>query len=208
MEKISITRALVELKTLEKRIFKTLRNLQPVTVLTGNKPEAGITGKEDFEKTVKASYQSLTALIERKRKIKSAVVRSNAVTEISVAGERMTVAEAIERKNSIEIDKNIRKDLATKYSEKIRTIEKHNNNIQNQLFRLLEATYSKPEAEIAQEDYDRIAVPFKENNEAQLLDPLDIKNTLLEMEKRIDLFESEVDIALTESNSRTEIEIS
>ncbi|WPD23067.1 MAG: hypothetical protein SD837_00605 [Candidatus Electrothrix scaldis] len=207
MEKISITRALVELKTLEKRIYKTLKNLQPVIVLIGNKPEAGITSKEEFEKSVKASYQSLTSLIERKRKIKSAVVKSNAATEISVAGEKMTVAEAIERKNSIEIDKNIRKDLATKYSEKIKMIEKHNDSIQNQLFKLLEATYSKPEAEIAKEDYDRIAIPFKENNEAQSFDPLDIKNALQEMEKQIDLFESEVDIALTESNSRTEIEI-
>lgn len=207
MEKISITRALIELKTLEKRISKTLENLQPVTIVTGNKLEPGIAGKEDFEKSVKASYQSLSALVERKRKIKSAVVRSNAITEIAVAGEIMTVAEAIERKNSIEIEKNIRKNLAAKYSEKIRFIENHNNNIQNQLFKLLQATYSKPEAEISKEDYDRIAIPFKENNEAKLLDPLVIKEKLQDIEKQIDLFESEVDIALTESNARTEIDI-
>jgi hypothetical protein len=207
MNKISITRALVELKTLDKRIQKTLDNLEPVTTLIGNKLEVGIKNKEEFENNTKASYQSLTALVERKRKIKSAVVRSNAITEISVANEKMTVAEAIERKSSIEIEKNIRKKLAGKYSDKIKQIEKHNINIQGQIFKLLQATYSKPESEISKEDYDRIAVPFKENNEAKLVDPLEIKKKLKEIEEQIDQFESEVDIALTESNSRTEIEI-
>lgn len=163
-------------------------NLQPVTIFTGNKPEAGISGREDFEKSVKSSYQSLTALVERKRKIKSAIVKSNASTEIAVAGEKMTVAEAIERKNSIEIEKNIKKNLASKYSEKVKLIEKHNNNVQSQMFKLLQATYSKPETEISKEDYDRIAVPFRENNEAKLVDPLGIKKILHNIEEQVDLF--------------------
>ncbi|WP_028580489.1 hypothetical protein [Desulfogranum japonicum] len=207
MNKISITRALVELKTLDKRIQKILENLEPVTILTGSKMEVGIKSKEDFEKNTKSSYQSLTDLIERKRKIKSAVVKSNATTEIYVANEKMTVAEAIERKSSIETEKNIRKCLAEKYFKKIKQVENHNANIKSQLFKLLQATYSKPETEISKDDYDRIAVPFKENNEAKLIDPLEIKNKLQSIEEQIDIFESEVDIALTESNSRTEIEI-
>lgn len=207
METISVSRALVELKTLEKRIEKTLHNLQPVTVMTGTRFEAGISGREDFEKSVASSYQSLMALVERKRRIKSAVVKSNATTTVTVAGETMTVAEAIERKNSIGIEKNIRANLAAKYSENVRKVETHNAQIHNQLLQLLQATYSKSEAEISAEDYDKVANPFMENNEAKLFDPLDMEKKLQALEEKIDMFESEVDIALTESNARTEIEV-
>ncbi|MCP4353108.1 MAG: hypothetical protein GY795_47260 [Desulfobacterales bacterium] len=207
MDKMSIARALVELKTLDKRIEKTLQNLKPVMVMTGSKLEPGISSREEFEKSVGSLYQSLTALVERKRKIKSAVVRSNAVTMVTVAGDKMTVAEAIERKNSIGIEKNIRKNLAGKYSEQVKKAENHNGQIQKQLFQLLQATYSKPETEISKDDYDRIATPFRENNEAKLVDPLGIEKELQSIEEKIDAFEAEVDITLTESNARTEIEI-
>lgn len=207
MENISVSRALVELKTLEKRIEKTLNDLQPVTVMIGTRFEAGISGREEFEKNVTSSYQSLMALVARKRKIKSAVVKSNATTTVNVSGEIMTVAEAIERKNSIGIEKNIRKDLAAKYSENISKIENHNGQIHNQLLQLLKATYSKSETEISAEDYEKISKPFRENNEAKLVDPLEIEKKLRALEEKIDMFESEVDIALTESNARTEIRV-
>jgi RNase P subunit RPR2 len=129
MLKISIARALIELKTLEKRIEKKLNEIEPVTILTGNTLESGITSKEAFEKSVKASYQSLIGLIEHKRKLKAAIVKSNAVTVVEVAGEKMTVAEAIERKSSIEIEKNIKRTLSKKYTEKLKTVENHNDTI-------------------------------------------------------------------------------
>ncbi len=207
MDKISISRALIELKTIEKRIVKTMQSLQPVTMMVGTKLQTGITSRDEFEKNVKSSYQSLLALVERKRAIKSAVVKSNATTVIAVADEKMTVAEAIERKNSIVIEKNIRKDLAAKYSEMVRKVENHNGQIQKQLLQLLQATYSKPETEISKDDYDKISVPFKENNEAKMIDPLSMEKELQSLEEKIDAFESEVDIALTESNARTEIEV-
>jgi RNase P subunit RPR2 len=207
MPKISIARALIELKTLEKRIDKKLHELEPISILTGNKLESGIDSKEAFEKEVKASYQSLIALIEYKRKIKSAIVKSNAVTYVEIAGAKMTVAEAIERKSSIGIEKEIKKTLAKKYTDKLKIVENHNSNIQSQLYKLLQATYSKPETELSKEDYDKIAIPFKENNDATLIDPLNVKKTLQELDEEISEFESEVDIALTESNARTEVEV-
>jgi hypothetical protein len=207
METMSVSRALVELKTLDKRIEKTLQNLQPVTIMTGSKMVTGIASKEEFGKNVTSSYQSLMALVERKRKIKSGIVKSNAITMVTIAGEKMTVAEAIERKNSIAIEKNIRGNLAEKYSQEVRKVENHNAQIQKELLRLLQATYSKPETQIEKDDYDKIAIPFRENNEAKLIDPLDIEKKLQSFEEKIDAFESEVDIALTESNARNEIEV-
>jgi len=207
MSKISIARALIELKTLDKRISKKLHELEPITVEIGDKLESGISNKEEFEKQVKSAYQSLIALIDHKRKLKAAIVKSNAMTIVDVSGVKMTVAEAIERKSSISIEKEIKKTLSLKYTDKLRTVENHNKSIQDQLYKLLQATYSKSETEISKEDYEKIAIPFKENNDAKLINPLDIKKTLQELDDSISEFESEVDIVLTESNARTEVEI-
>ncbi len=207
MDTLSISRALIELKTLEKRIDKGLYALQPVTVIKGGKLETGIKDRETFEKNVSASYQSITALVKRKRLIKSSVVQSNALTKVTIGDETMTVAEAIERKSSISIDKQIVKTLSAKYAESVSEINSHNVQMERQLLQLLQATYSKAETEISPEDYDKIAKPFKENNEAELLDPLDLKSVVKVLEEKIVIFESEVDIALTESNARTEITV-
>ena len=207
MPKISIARALIELKTLDKRISKKIHALEPLSIEIGSKLESGISNKEEFETQVKSSYQSLMELIKHKRKIKASIVQSNAVTIVDISGIKMTVAEAIEHKNSIAIEKEIKKTLSKKYTDKLQLVEKHNKNIQDQLYKLLEATYSKSETEISKEDYEKIAIPFKENNDATLINPLDITKTLQSLDDNINAFESEVDIALTESNARTEVEI-
>lgn len=204
---MSVARALIELKTLEKRIEKAIQNLKPVGLMLGQRPEDGIQDRKQFEQEAKAAYQQIQALIQRRRQIKQAVILSNASTEVLVAAEKMTVAEAIERKGSIALEKQLRTDLWRKYSEKLTALEEHNHKIERQLFQLLQATYAKPESEVSQEDYQKIAQPFKQNNEASLIDPLNLKVMAFQLEAAIDAFESEVDIALTESNARTLIEV-
>ena len=46
-------------------------------------------------------------LISRRNKIKSAIIMSNAKTVVEVAGKQMTVAEAIDKKSSIEYEKEL-----------------------------------------------------------------------------------------------------
>ena len=175
--------------------------------MLGQRPEDGIQDRKRFEQEAKAAYQQIQALIQRRRQIKQAVILSNASTEVLVAAQKMTVAEAIERKGSIALEKQLRTDLWRKYSEKLTALEEHNHKIERQLFQLLQATYAKPESEVSQEDYQKIAQPFKQNNEASLIDPLNLKVMAFQLEAAIDAFESEVDIALTESNARTLIEV-
>lgn len=207
MSTMSVARALIELKTLEKRIQKAQENLQPMGLMIGQKPESGIQNRTEFEKSAQAMYQQIQDLIKRRRRLKNAIVLSNASTPVEIAGEKMTVAEAIERKASITIEKDLKNQLWKKYSEKVQQLEEHNQKVSRQLFQLLQSTYAKPETEVNKEDYDTIAVPFKENNDASLIDPLNLKTLLIQAETQIDAFEAEVDIALTESNARTEITI-
>lgn len=207
MIQISVARALVELKTLDKRIEKAVERLQPVGLLIGQKPESSIQSRKDFEASARSTYQHIQDLIARRRTIKNAVVLSNATTQVDVAGETMTVAEAIERKSSITLDKTLKKHLWSAYTQKMTELEEHNQKVSRQLFQLLQATYAKPESELSPEDHDKIAQPFKANNEASLLDPLKLKETFFALEAKIEAFERDVDIALTESNARTEIQL-
>ena len=104
MRKISITEALNELKLYDSKILKAITNAKLVGAAKKFSDKVGVFKKEDFEDRAKASYQSVTDLIANRNALKSAIVKSNAITEVTVNGKTMTVAEAIERKNSIDYD--------------------------------------------------------------------------------------------------------
>lgn len=207
MDKMTVARALVELKTLTIRIDKLIQELEPVSISKGGKLDSNVRNVDEYKASVLSSYQKLMDLIKRKRKIKAAIVCSNALTKVKIGSVEMTVAEAIERKVSINSDKGIKKHLSMKLVEASKKIISHNEQMQKQLLQLLNATYSKSETEVSKDDHDKIAIPFKANNEAILIDPLDIKKKISELDEEIDMFESEVDIALTESNATTIIEL-
>ena len=68
-------------------------------------------GTQNSRKTVQeflddavSKLQSANDLINYRRALKSAVLQSNAVTKVTVADKEMTVAEAIEYKNSISLE--------------------------------------------------------------------------------------------------------
>lgn len=56
---------------------------------------------------MQASYDKVMGLISYRHKIKALVVQSNACTKVIVGKEEMTVAEAIERKQSIQYEKDL-----------------------------------------------------------------------------------------------------
>lgn len=204
-ETLSITKALVELKTLNKRIEKKTLQLDPIAVSTGDKLPERIKSRQDFVDKAKADFQSIRDLISRRAQIKSAVVQSNALTKVTIAGKALTVAEAIERKSSIESEKALQRQLAARFTEGIDQVENFNQSLKGQLLKLLEATYSKSEAQISKDDHDKVAVPFFKNNEAKIIDPLDAKKLQEDLDEKISAFEDEVDVALSESNARTDI---
>ena len=97
MRKISITEALNELKLYDSKINKAIANAKLASAAKKSSDKVGVVKKEEFEERAKASYQSVTDLIANRNALKSAIVKSNAVTEVTINGKTMTVAEAIER---------------------------------------------------------------------------------------------------------------
>lgn len=203
---MSITRALVELNTLDSRINKTIEKLIPVEIVTGKNIPRGYKTIEEFNKKAREDYQSVVDLIKRRNSIKGAIVKANATTNVKIGEKEMTIAQAIEYKNSIKYEEALLKKLNTYSANSLRTMEQMDVDIQMRLQRLLETNFGK-DSKAKSEEYDAIAKPFLEGNAPKLIDPIDIKATLKKHEDAITAFKGDVDTALSEINAKTDIEI-
>lgn len=206
-EKMSVTRALVELKTLDKRILKAVQELRCSVPRVGKNLPTGFPTEEDFVKSAKAGLQQVQDLIARRRAIRSALVRTNATTTVKVGSETMTVAEAIERKHSIQHDEGLRDQLSGEYARATSAVEERNVNIRKTLDQILMATFGRQGSQVTGAEFDAVAKPYLLLNETTLLDPLNIKSRIEELSVRIDEFTTNVDVALNEVNAVTTIEV-
>lgn len=208
MRKISITEALNELKLYDSKINKAIANAKLASAAKKSSDKVGVVTKEDFEERAKASYQSVTDLIANRNALKSAIVKSNAVTEVTINGKTMTVAEAIERKNSIDYDVMLLNEMKKQYVTATDTVNKENKKVDNKVDELLSTLIGKDsDKKISKEDQEAIEKPYREKNEYEFIDPISIYDKMLELESDIDGFNSEVDTKLVLSNATTFIEI-
>ena len=100
MTKISITRALAELKVLPDRIKTASQALAStaVDVKVGRTSKvtrtAGVS-LETFQENQLKAFQSLNDMIKRRERLKALIIKSNAVTTVNFLGETITVAVAL-----------------------------------------------------------------------------------------------------------------
>ena len=208
MEKMLVTIALNELKLLNSRIIKEIDRGSFISSAKKSSPKVSpAMSKEEFIEEAKSKFNSVKDLIERRAKIKAAIVDSNAKTEVEIDGVKMTRADAIERKSSINYEKLMLNELKDQLNIHTAKVNSSNYEVDNKIDSLVQAAYGKEgKNNIKQEDYDAIAKPYREANEWDIVDPLNLKDVIEEMEKRIDGFESNVDSALQISNCTTYIE--
>ena len=203
---MSIHRALSELKTLKDRIPKAIQEAD--FIATDRKSAQKINGLsiEDYEKTIQAGFDKAVSLIERRNQLKDAVVQSNAVTEVVVAGETMTVAKAIERKSSIAYEEKLLSMMVAKRRMAINKLSMENETLPSRLEDYLTAILGNKE-HAKKEEVELHTKSFMERNEYVLIDPLHIDKRIEEWEERISSFKAEVDAVLSESNAITKITI-
>ena len=208
MRKISITEALNELKLYDSKITKAITNATLCGATKKSSDKVGVVKKEDFEDRAKASYQSVTDLIANRNTLKSAVVKSNAVTEVTVVDKVMTVAEAIERKNSIEYDETLLNEMKRQYANATATVDKENKKVDAKVDDLLTTLVGKDsDKKLNKEDQEAVEKPYREKNEFEFIDPLGLYEKIQALEADIDGFKSNVDTVLVLSNATTFIEV-
>jgi hypothetical protein len=197
METITVARALRKLKTLDKKISKKINSSCFVNYKIGTDTvKSNCTPKDDL--------QSIYDLISYRDRLKSAIAQSNAVTVVKVGEEKMTVLEAIERKNSINFYRDLLAALHSQLLITLDDIEQQNEDVQRRLDRLLEVSIGN---DSNKKEIENITKSFLKRNEATLEDEIGIYEEIETLRKDIDDFEDNVDIALSESNALTKIEV-
>lgn len=204
MAKISVTRALAQKKALNDKIARAT-SVPFITVMTGGKHATG-KSQAELETTLKASVQTVKDLIAQRKVLTSAIVRSNAVTEVTIAGQKLTVAEAIERKGSIEFEKSFLAQLKGQLAQVNANVERTNVDVQRRLEDLLKTAVGK-DRKVDDSELKAITDPFRAQNEAKALDPNDVFKLVESLQSEIEAFELEVDFALSEVNATTLIEV-
>ena len=206
--KITITEALKELSLYDSKIRKVLESATFVGFKKKSSDKVGVFKVANFENNAKASYQSALDLIRNRAKLKAAIVQSNAVTNVVIAGKTYTVAEAIERKNSIEYDEKLLRELQMQWQVATETILKENKKVDAQADRMLESFLGKDsDNKVSEQELASITDPYKAKNEYELVDPLGAYEKIKALEAEIEAFKADVDTRLSISNSTTYIEI-
>ena len=200
----SITRSLVELKTIDKRINKMVENT--VFILCKTKTKNTGVLEEEYNKNTKSDYQSINDLISLRDRLKNAIVLSNAKTEVQIGNKKMTVAEAIEFKNTINYKQSLLERL--KYQKQLVVIdnENHKQKLQTKIddnVRIICGKDGKPDATMITSISEGIA----KGDPINIYDPLNVDQVIKNLEREIEDFRDNVDFALSESNAVTQITV-
>jgi molybdopterin synthase catalytic subunit len=206
VEIMSIQRGLAELKLLDKRINNAMSGAKLVGFKIGEKPVTGYKDDEEFTSLAKAKLESITDLIKRRDAIKGAVVVANATTPVKVGSETLTIATAIERKESIGYVVNLLNLVRNQYTVNLVDFQRKEDAFKANLDRHLETLYGKEGKAKGLENKEALK-PFLDLNEPHFVDPLNLKKVIDELQEQVDVFKSEVDFALSEINVKTEITV-
>ena len=209
MSEMTITRALSELKLLEKKINDKTGNALFIDVFQKKDNKALHSNKsvEDFQKASKAALQEIQDLIDRRNRIKSAIVKSNASVAISIGSKTYLVVEAIERKNSIRLEQNLLNNLVSQRIQILNEVERNRVKVEQQVEALLQTMMGKDNKKFDKETYASVAGPVEDANLFQVSDPNLLEDLISKMRTSIDEFLNNVDFALSESNAKTTINV-
>jgi len=199
---LTLHRALAEIKMLEKRILRKTSNL---VVIGHSKVDSKVGNKtvEEFNTDVLADFSSIEDLIARKNLIKSLIVQKNSETMIIIGEEKLSISDAITKKEAIGLQENVLHRLKAQLTSENAFIERHNATVEKNAINLAEAAVGKEGVNIDDSSVTAITEPYIKANELSLVDPLDLEKKIKTLEDSIDIFKSEVDAVLSEANAIT-----
>lgn len=210
MRKITVTEGLNELKLYDSKIKKAIDNLKLIGAKKKSVDKVGVVNVEKFVADAKAAHQSIMDLIRNRNRntLKAAIVKSNAITYLEIGDQKMTVAEAIERKNSIQYEKELLFAMKAQYGSATVTVNKENAKVDNKVDELIQSFVSRDTTKkFDKNEQTAVEALYREQNEWELVDPLNLFDIMTKLEADIDTFESQVDGKLSLCNATTFIEL-
>ena len=208
VEKMTIHKALCELKILDSRINNAISSARfCLANKHSNEKVNGVT-VEEYQETMKASYNKASDLIRRREAIKRAVVLSNAKTIVKIGGKEYTVAEAIEMNNhGIDLKLQLKNAMKKQYDSAMTAIISKNSVVDDKATEYVVGLFGQKESKTANEEYEKARKSYIEANTMELIDPVNILEKIEALEVEIADFTPEVESALSVSNALTVISV-
>lgn len=211
-EKMTVHRALAELKNCDDRINKAIRSTPYVLAVKHSAEKINGVKVSNFKEQMRSGYQKVTDLIKRRDAMKRAVVLSNATTKVKIGDNEYTVAEAIEMKNhGMEFRSALLRQMNSDYIAAQNDLARNGGEAlekkSEQYVLAVIAAQPKDSKMSADSDVMKgLRQTYIENNTYDLVDPLDITKVMEALDAEINEFNAEVDAALSVSNALTVIE--
>lgn len=207
--KLTLTRALQEIKLLDSKIEKQIKYLEPVALmkckeLIGNNV-MGIKSEQEFINKFKSDLESIKDLRSNRDIIKQALMHANASTSIEINGVKYTIVEAINKKANIEVDRLLRNTLSSKYIKLFKEKESANENLQYKIDNMLSAKSGSNKQE-SKDVLEATTKAMKTLEEVSIINA-EVVKMIETLDEDIDTFLSEVDLCLSEINAKTEITV-
>ena len=206
--KITITRALAELKNIKSEISSVE---QEVTKYAGAIFKDGYTildgqvSEKEFFTRYEYLSKELKELKDKYRKIKLKLAEANITTKLTINGESLSINEAIILKEQLEsekyfIDNNI--NVLSELSKKYKSKEDSNTEYRNKLIEKM----TGGNRAVKDSDTDSIKKMFDKFNSVKLV-TTKTSSELFERRSEIDRIINEINLTLVEVNSSTYIEV-
>ena len=206
--KMSLTRALRELKLVNDRIDKKVGRLSVVSVAKGENPtfiSTNAMSVSDFQVEAKSSIESVESLMRNADDIKKALLHANNTVTVVVGKETMTIAQAVDKKHRIETKKRYLHALRKSLADAEKLADRSNSEVESEVQRLREISMGNDASKAKTDQIKAIEIEKKHN----IVQPkgIDVRAYILKIEEEIEYFETEIDFILSEVNAKTEIEV-
>jgi len=214
--KISIHRALAQLKTTRSRFFDDIGKASFISYTVGMSGKAGSKTVAEAKEDIRSDYDRIKSLLENFRKLRMAVTRSNSgidesTSNISYAdsAKQMTVAEIVAyQTHVIPLKRALLREMTDHYNEVSRKVEVENERVSEKGMLVLTSTFGgKDSKNIPLAEVESFMETYKSNNALKLVDPLDLKSVIDKLSEEVDEDTVWADSALSEANALRTIEV-
>lgn len=211
-EKMTIHKALAELKTMDARITKAIHETPYVLAVKHSAEKINGITVDNFKDKMRSGYQKATNLIARRDAMKRAVVLSNAATKVKIGDNEYTVAEAIEMKNhGMEFKSDLLCQMNSAYTAAQNELVRNGGEAlekkaEQYVLAVIAAQPKDSKMSVDSDAMKTLRQTYIDNNTYDLVDPMNIAKVMEKLDAEINEFNAEVDAALSCSNALTVIE--
>ena len=212
VEKMTVHKALAELKTMDARIAKAIHETPYVLAVKHSAEKINGMTVDNFKDKMRSGYQKATNLIARRDAMKRAVVLSNATTKVKIGDNEYTVAEAIEMKNhGMEFKSDLLRQMNSAYTAAQNELVRNGGEAlekkaEQYVLAVIAAQPKDSKMSVDSDAMKTLRQTYIDNNTYDLVDPMNIAKVMEKLDAEINEFNAEVDAALSCSNALTVIE--